>query len=112
MTAFLLSVWRMFPIKAWAFVAIIVAGVVLFGVARCEHDRAERAEQGERQAEARTDSAVNAIKEISALEARNQATQAQVEQAHAEIRQADPADRDRVARARLACLQGRARCPW
>lgn len=111
MSAVLLTIWRVFPLKVWALALIVVAGLTLFTVARCDHERAERAQTAARQAEGRTESAVNAIKEISALEARNQATEAQVEQAHEAIRSTpEGPDRNRRARLELCRLHERPDC--
>lgn len=96
---------------------VVMAGAVVifcfamaFWLALGWHNRASRAKDGETIAAGRTTSAVEAIEAIGELNERGQVTDAQVEKAQNEIRQADPADRDAVARRNLACLQHRAAC--
>ena len=90
-------------------VVVIVAIALMGWKSGCSSAREARQEQ--RQAEARTESAVVAIKEISALEARGEATDAQVEQAHEAIR-STPAgpERNRRARYELCRLHDRPDC--
>lgn len=58
----------------------------------------------------RTTSAVEAITQIGEFGQRADATDAQVKEAHDAIRQAAPADRDRVARYHLCVLHDRPNC--
>ena len=96
---------------AWLAAAIVLLILVVFVLGKCSQGdeiRAARDDAG--MADARTASAVEAITEIGRLEDRGQATEAQVEEAENAILQADPEERDRVARAHLCRLQSRPDC--
>lgn len=104
------EVVRLFDPARWAALGAVVLLLVLvvFTVGRCTRgDEIDKAKGDAKLAEGRTVSAREAITEIGALENRGRATGAQVEEAHNAIRQAHPADRDRVARHRLCILHGR-----
>lgn len=100
------------PLARKAIIALaVVAIVLLLGVSYCSAIKGQReAKNDAATSTARTTSAVEAIKEIGKLRDAGQATDKQVEHAIQDIRQADPADRDRVARERLVCLQNRDAC--
>lgn len=95
-----------------ALIALVVLLVlILLTLSWCGERRRAAEARGERDmAQGRTVSAVEAIDKIGDLQERGDATDAQVEEAHNAIRQADPADRDRVARHRLCVLQQRPDC--
>lgn len=97
----------------WAMLGavILLLIVAVFVIGRCTRGDDIGKAAGERDlAQGRTVSAVEAINEIGALEDRGRATEAQVQEAENAIRQAAPADRDRVARHRLCILQHRPDC--
>lgn len=90
---------------------VLLLIVAVFVIGRCTRGDDLKTAKGDTMlAEGRTTSAVEAINEIGRLEDRGRATEAQVEQAHDAIRQADPADRDRIARDQLCLLQRRDDC--
>jgi hypothetical protein len=91
--------------------AIALLVLVLFVMGRCSRgDEVREAKADRAMADARTQSATEAITEIGRLDDRGAATESQVKEAQDAIRQADPADRDRVARAHLCRLQHRPDC--
>lgn len=99
--------------RGWAVlaVALLASTVLLALLGWCDAREDRRGAHGDRDlARGRTVSAVEAITEIGKLEDRGRATDDQVEEAHGAIRQADPADRDRVARYHLCVLQQRPDC--
>lgn len=75
-----------------------------------ERDRAKQAKAERDLAQGRTASAVEAITEIGELGQRADATDAQVQEAQDALRQAAPADRDRVFRHRVCVMQHRPDC--
>jgi hypothetical protein len=90
---------------------IVLLIFIVLALSWCsERERAGKASNAATMAEGRTTSAVEAINETGKLAERGQATDATVEDSQDAIRQADPADRDRVARARLCRLQQRTDC--
>lgn len=90
---------------------VIVLVVVALTLGYCgQREKAKQARDAQTQAEGRTVSATEAIKEIGSLNERGQATDTQVENAQNAIRQADPADRDRIARYHLCVLQQQPDC--
>lgn len=90
---------------------VIVLVVVVLTLGYCsQREKAQKARDAQTQAEGRTVSATEAIKEIGSLNERGQATDTQVENAQNAIRQADPADRDRIARYHLCVLQQQPDC--
>lgn len=92
-----------------ALLCLIVLAVFVLG--RCTRgDEVREANAGRTQTEGRTVSAVEAINTINDLGERSNATDAEVESATNAIRQADPADRDRVFRYRACLLQHRPDC--
>lgn len=96
---------------AWLAAAFALLILIVFVIGKCsQRDEIRAARNDAGMADARTESAVEAITEIGRLEDRGQATETQVEEAENAIRQADPADRDRVARAHLCRLQSRPDC--
>lgn len=84
---------------------------ILLALSWCSDRERLKQAKGERDlAQGRTTSAVEAITAIDELGQRADATDAQVDEAHDAIRQAAPADRDRVARYHLCVLQHRPDC--
>lgn len=99
--------------KSWLWLAAVVALIVLavFVLGRCsQDDRIEDARNAQDQAEARTESAVEAIEQIDALNQRGAVDYKEAEEAKNAIRQADPADRRRVGDYQLCLLQQRTDC--
>lgn len=97
----------------WAALGAVVLLLILtvFVIGRCTRgDDVQKAKGDTMLAEGRTVSAVEAITQIGELGQRADATDAQVKEAQDAIRQADPADRDRVFRHRVCVLQHRADC--
>ena len=103
--------FRTFSRLAWALGLLVLMGLIILAVSWCsERRRGSEAKTDRDMAQGRTTSAVEAITEIGKLEDRGRATDTQVEEAHDAIRQAAPADRDRVARYQLCVLQHRSDC--
>lgn len=99
--------------KSWLWLAAVVALIVLsvFALGRCsQDDRIDDARNAQDQAEARTESAVEAIEQIDALNQRGAVDYKEAEEAKNAIRQADPADRRRVGDYQLCRLQQRTDC--
>ena len=104
---------RIFDPRGWAMLAAGVAVLILiiFVIGRCSTaDDVKKADTDRAMADARTASASEAITEMGELQDRGLATDSQVQEAQDAIRQADPADRDRIARAHLCRLQHRPDC--
>ncbi|MDP2259075.1 MAG: hypothetical protein Q8J89_05105 [Caulobacter sp.] len=102
------ELFRFLDPRGWAVVAggVLLLVALLFVLGRCSRgDEVRAARDATAMGEARTTSAVEAINEIGRLEDRGQATDKEVSDAQDAIRNAAPTDRDRVARARLRCLQ-------
>ncbi len=104
------SILRIMPLANWlALIGLVV--IIVVGLAYCQQrDRAREAENARDFVEGRTLSAGDAIEAIHELDRRNVASTQQAEEAINDIRQADPADRERIARARLCELQHRSDC--
>lgn len=99
--------------KSWLWLSAVVALIVLavFVLGRCsQDDRIDDARNAQDQAEARTESAVEAIEQIDALNQRGAVDYKEAEEAKNAIRQADPADRRRVGDYQLCRLQQRTDC--
>lgn len=96
-------------LSAVALVLLLVVTLLIMGYCS-QREKAQQARDAQTQAEGRTVSATEAIKEIGSLNERGQATDIQVENAQNAIRQADPADRDRIARYHLCVLQQQPDC--
>lgn len=99
--------------KSWLWLSAVVALIVLavFVLGRCsQDDRIDDARNAQDQAEARTESAVEAIEQIDALNQRGAVDYKKAEEAKNAIRQADPADRRRVGDYQLCRLQQRTNC--
>lgn len=102
---------KLFRRLVTAMTLIVLLFLIGFGLSYC-HQRniAREARDAQTVAEGRTESAVEAITEIGRLNERGLASDADVKEAQNEIAQADPADRDRIARYHLCRLQHRADC--
>lgn len=99
--------------KSWlwlaAFVGLLV--IVVFVLGRCsQNDRLRQERANTEKSEARTESAVEAIDKIDALNQRGAVDYKEAEEAKNAIRQADPADRRRVGDYQLCRLQQRTDC--
>lgn len=109
MTQFL----RLLNPTRWAMLGAVVLLLIVavFVIGRCTRGDDLKAAKGDTMlAEGRTTSAVEAITQIGELGQRADATDAQVKEAQDAIRQAAPADRDRVFRHRVCVLQHRPDC--
>lgn len=92
--------------------AIGLIVIAIFVLGRCsQNDRLRQERANADKSEARTESAVEAINDITKLGERGYASDEQVAQAQERIRQADASQRNRVAREQLACIQSRSTCP-
>lgn len=94
--------------KSWLWLAAAAALLVLavFVLGRCSQgDRLREERANTDKSEARTESAVEAVNEITKLGERGDATDEQVRQAQERIRQADASQRNRVARYELCVVQ-------
>ncbi len=90
---------------------IILLCLLGFGVAYChQRDKAKSLGDELAKSDTRTGSAVQAIEQIDKLGERGQIADKELEKAHEAIRQADPAERDAIARRQLECLQHGAAC--
>ncbi|HRL05103.1 MAG TPA: hypothetical protein PL098_00150 [Brevundimonas diminuta] len=97
---------RTLPLKTWlALAAIIVFAVLLTAYCSSRKEVGQLKDQGTL-ADARTKSAQDAIAAIADNQFVNAELRSEAERAQDAIRQADPADRDRVARCELRKLQG------
>ncbi|WP_426041491.1 hypothetical protein [Brevundimonas sp. TWP2-3-4b1] len=93
----------------------VVGALALLTLGYCQitgpsREAARQSRNDATMAQTRTESAVEAISEIGGLQERGRVTETQVLEAENAIRQAAPADRDRVARHRLCVLQHRPDC--
>lgn len=105
--------FRAFAPTRWAILGAVVLLLIVavFVIGRCTRgDDLKTAKADKMLAEGRTTSAVEAITQIGELGQRADATDAQVKEAQDAVRQADPADRDHVARYHLCVLQHRSDC--
>jgi Flp pilus assembly protein TadB len=102
--------WKSASIRV-ALTGFVVTLLVVATMAWCS-ERRERLEarNDQKMAEARTESASEAIAEIGKLDDRGQATQQEVRDAQEAVRNADPADADREYRYQLCKLHDRPDC--
>jgi Tfp pilus assembly protein PilX len=92
-------------------VLVVVLALIVLTLSYCsERRRAAEADAGRTMADARSGAATDSHKIRDANEDANAATRAEVKEATDELRQADPADRDRVFRDRVCRLNPGA-CP-
>lgn len=97
---------RTLPLKTWlALAAIVIFAVLLAAYCSSRKEVGQLKDQGTL-ADARTKSAQDAIAAIADNQFVNAELRSEAERAQDAIRQADPADRDRVARCELHKLQG------
>ena len=104
---------RTFTVTGWLLVAVGLIAMLALGYCQItgpSRRTASKARDDATMAQTRTESAVYAIDAIGDLQDRGAITETQVEEAQNAIRQAPPADRDRVARAQLCRLQHRTDC--
>lgn len=91
--------------------AVIVVAILALGIGYCsQRKRASELSDNLAKSDTRTGSAVKAIEEIEKLDQRGEVADKELEKAHDAIRQADPADRDAIARRELTCLQHGSAC--
>ena len=105
--------FRLLNPTRWAMLGAVVLLLIVavFVIGRCTRSDDLKAAKGDTMlAEGRTTSAGEAITQIGELGQRADATDAQVKEAQDAVRQADPSDRDRVARYHLCVLQHRSDC--
>lgn len=91
--------------------AVVILMIVALGLAYCgQRERNARLSDDLKKSDTRTGSAVVAIEEIDKLGQRGEVAATELEKAQDAIRQADPVDRDAIARAELLCLQHGSAC--
>ncbi len=96
--------------------AVLIAAILLliltvFVIGRCStSDDLKKSREETALGNARTESATEAIREIGKLRERGDIGQQELKEAQDAIRQANPDDRDRVARYELCRLQHRSDC--
>ncbi len=99
-----------FPLRTWLILAAIVVAVLALLSWRGACTAADQAGDQATIADARTDTAKETFEITVNNAAADAATQTQVQEAQDAVRQADPADRERVARYQLCKLQGISAC--
>lgn len=91
--------------------AVVILIIVALGLAYCgQRERNARLGDDLKKSDTRTGSAVVAIEEIDKLGQRGEVAANELEKAQNAIRQADPVDRDAIARRQLECLQHGSAC--
>lgn len=91
--------------------AVVILLVVVLGVAWCaQREKAANLSNDLAKSDTRTGSAVVAIEEIDKLGQRGEVAANELEKAQDAIRQANPVDRDAIARRQLECLQHGSAC--
>ena len=92
-------------------VAVLILAIVALGIGYCsQREKANRLGDDLEKSDTRTGSAVVAIEEIDKLGQRGEVAATELEKAQDAIRQADPVDRDTIARRQLECLQHGSAC--
>lgn len=97
---------RAVPLRTWLILAGVIALCVLLASYCASRKQVDVLKDQATVAGARTVSAQEAIAAIAENDYINQELRSEAERAQDAIRQADPADRDRVARCELRKLQG------
>jgi len=99
-----------FPLRTWliaaAVVLLLIAGLSWRGACTAR----DQAKDQSTIADGRTATAVETLDVVTQNAAADVATQTQIKEAQDAVRQADPADRERVARCELRKLQGHSTC--
>ena len=98
------------PLRTWLILAAVVVAVLSLLSWRGACTSADQAKDQATIADARTDTAKETFEITVNNAAADAATQTQVQEAQDAVRQADPADRERVARYQLCKLQGGSSC--
>lgn len=94
-----------------AIIAAIVGVLVILTVSYCsDKRRIENLQDEATLGDARTQSAQDAVAALGDVAEANAATETETKEAQDAVRQADPADRDRVFRQQLCILQGGTAC--
>ena len=106
---------RLNPLRYVPLNTLLIAGAVAFAVLallswRGACTAADQAKDQATIADGRTATAVETLDVVTENAALDAETQEQVKEAQDAVRQADPADRERVARCELRKLQGRSPC--
>jgi hypothetical protein len=99
-----------FPLRTWLVLAVIAVAVLSLLSWRGACTSADQAKDQATIADARTATATETFEITVNNAAADAATQTQVQEAQDAVRQADPADRERVARYQLCKLQGISAC--
>jgi hypothetical protein len=99
-----------FPLRTWLILAAVVAAVLSLLSWRGACTSADQAKDQATIADARTATATETLEITVNNAAADAAAQTQVQEAQDAVRQADPADRERVARYQLCKLQGISAC--
>jgi hypothetical protein len=99
-----------FPLRTWLILAAVVVAVLSLLSWRGACTSADQAKDQATLADARTATASETFEITVNNAAADAATRTQVQEAQDAVRQADPADRERVARYQLCKLQGISAC--
>ena len=97
---------RLLPLRTWLVLGAVVLLAVLLTAYCAKREQVGQLKDQGTLADARTKSAQDAIAAIADNQFVNAELRSEAERAQDAIRQADPADRDRVARCELRKLQG------
>jgi cell division protein FtsB len=101
---------RLLTVKSWAILGVIVVVLLMLLSWRGACTATDTAKDQNTIANGRTASAVETLDIVTENAALDAETQQQVKEAQDAVRQAAPADRERVARRELCQLQGRSPC--
>jgi cytoskeletal protein RodZ len=99
-----------FPLRTWLILAAVAVAVLSLLSWRGACTSADQAKDQATIADARTATATETFEITVNNAAADAATQTQVQEAQDAVRQANPADRERVARYQLCKLQGISAC--
>lgn len=105
-----ISFLRRLPMRTLLVGALVVVLLLMLLSWRSACTSLDRAKDQATIADGRTATAVETLDVVARNAADDAATQQQVKEAQDAVRQADPADRERVARHELCKLQGRSPC--
>jgi cytoskeletal protein RodZ len=101
---------NLLPLRTWLILAAVAVAVLSLLSWRGACASADQAKDQATIADARTATATETFEITVNNAAADAATQTQVQEAQDAVRQADPADRERVARYQLCKLQGISAC--
>jgi len=99
-----------FPLRTWLIAAAVVLLLLALLSWRGACTARDQAKDQATIADGRTATAVETLDIVTQNAAADAGTQHQIEEAQDAVRQADPADRERVARCELRKLQGLGTC--